>query len=68
MHTFTDDLPGCQCALAALIARAKLFAKSTHVVHTLFPYSPPDLSVGNVLADTNVHDEMKPELPILISS
>jgi hypothetical protein len=58
-RTFSDDPPGFQGALAALIARAKLLAKPAHVVYTLFPHSLPDLSVGNVLADTNVHDEIE---------
>jgi hypothetical protein len=65
-QTIPDKLLRIRCALAALIAGAKLPAKSAHIADSLLSYGFPNLPVGNVLADTDVHNEI--DLPTLISS
>jgi hypothetical protein len=59
VHTLLDDLACFLCALAALIASAKLFAQTAQVADAFFPDCFSDLAVRNVLADTDVHSEIE---------
>jgi hypothetical protein len=53
-----DDLTGLLRALAALITGTQFLAQLPQIVDALFPDSPPDLAIGDVLADADVHDEI----------
>lgn len=50
-----DDLLGLGGAFAALITTAQLAPQGPHIAHTAFGYGTANLTVGNFLADANVH-------------